>query len=159
MTRVNVVPVDELTNQHLMAEWREIPHMPKALARTLKSKAGFKPEKVADEYLLNTGHVYFFYNKLRFLEKRLRQIQCELLERGYNIDGQRRVKFDGFNPKFYNDYEPTPEARKINRERIYERLWARPHLYKYWNTPFTVAVENIGALICYRRKDDRDKAG
>ena len=151
MTRVNVVPVDELTNQHLMAEWREIPHVPKALARTIKSKAGFNPKKVASEYLLNTGHVYFFYDKLRFLEKRLRQIQCELLERGYNIDGQRIVKFDGFHPKFYNDYDPSPEARKINRARIYERLWTKPHLYKYWNTPFLDALKGAGPLQWYRR--------
>ena len=38
MTRINIVPVDELMDQHLIAEYREITMVPAALNRTLKSK-------------------------------------------------------------------------------------------------------------------------
>ena len=31
MTRINLVPVEELSNQHLMAEYRELPRIPNAI--------------------------------------------------------------------------------------------------------------------------------
>ena len=52
MTRINIIPVSELYDQHLIAEYREITMVPAALDRTLKSK-------IAQQYTLNKGHVYF----------------------------------------------------------------------------------------------------
>lgn len=64
MTRINLVPPSELTDQHLFAEFREIKMVPKALARSLK---GRRPrgvlEAIPKEFTLNTGHVMFFYDK------------------------------------------------------------------------------------------------
>ena len=37
MTRINIVPTEELSDQHLVAEYREIFMVGSALARTLKS--------------------------------------------------------------------------------------------------------------------------
>lgn len=56
MTRVNLVPVSELANQHLFAEFREIRHIPKALARSLKTQSVEKIlKKIPKEFTLNTG--------------------------------------------------------------------------------------------------------
>ena len=56
MTRVNLVPVGELANQHAFAEWREIRHIPKALARSLKTQSHEKIlKKIPKEFTLNTG--------------------------------------------------------------------------------------------------------
>jgi len=62
MTRINIIPVKELFDQHLIAEYREIIMVPAALSRTLKSKVGFDESKIEDRYTLNKGHVYLFYN-------------------------------------------------------------------------------------------------
>ena len=37
MTTINIIPVSELTDQHLIAEYREITMVPAALTRTLNS--------------------------------------------------------------------------------------------------------------------------
>ena len=74
MTRVNIIPVEELHDQHLIAEYRELTMVPAALNRTLKSKKGLDKTKIPENYTLNQGHVYFFYNKGKYLDKRYSQI-------------------------------------------------------------------------------------
>ena len=56
MTRINIVEPSELTDQHLIAEYREITMVPGSLKRTLVSKIGYKESKVPKKYTLNTGH-------------------------------------------------------------------------------------------------------
>ena len=63
MTRINIIPVEELMDQHLIAEYREITMVPVSLARTLSSKTGLDYKKISKSYTLNKGHVYFFYDK------------------------------------------------------------------------------------------------
>ena len=63
MTRINLVEPSELTDQHLIAEYREIFMVGGSLKRTLVSKVGYREDRVPKRYTLNTGHVYFFYNK------------------------------------------------------------------------------------------------
>ena len=41
-----------------------------SLRRTLLSKNGYNESKVPKKYTLNKGHVYFFYNKGKYLHKR-----------------------------------------------------------------------------------------
>lgn len=38
MTRLNLVPVAELSDQHLFAEWREIKMVPRSLARSVRAR-------------------------------------------------------------------------------------------------------------------------
>ena len=54
MTRINIIPVRELYDQHLIAEYREITMIPAALNRTLKSKNGLDKSRISDNYTLNT---------------------------------------------------------------------------------------------------------
>ncbi len=57
MTRINLIPVHELTDQHLMAEYRELPMIGASLKRTLSSKTGWSMSKVP---VLGTGTFYYF---------------------------------------------------------------------------------------------------
>ena len=122
MTRINVVPVQELSRQHLISEWRELP---RTFALAHKASLSSKPwtSKQPDKYILNTGHVLFFYDKLGFLADRHEKLTQEMLDRGYKpsyTDNLRDVWKD--IPKAYwKDYTPTEDALRINRERIKER--------------------------------------
>ena len=49
--------------------------------------------------------------------------------RGYTADRNRIVAFDGFDPRFYNDWTSTPEDDNIIHERIALRISEKPHLY------------------------------
>ena len=126
MTRINVVPIEELTDQHLFAEYREITRL---FPLSLKAnERGFKQDVY--EYVLGTGHVKFFYDKLGFIEIRYFKLKEELLLRGYNITLKDDiVHYRKLIPDMYNDYVPTVEAIKLSRARIQEKLDKRPDFY------------------------------
>jgi deoxyribonuclease (pyrimidine dimer) len=127
MTRINVIPVEELTQQHLAGEWKEICRV-FTLVRNLKdrgiNKYNFhKKIKQPSDYTLGTGHVYFFYTHLGYVLKRIDQLHKEMLARGYSPNRiPEHELIAGIDSFYLNDYNPTPEALQINRERIALRL-------------------------------------
>ena len=134
MTRINIVEPSELTDQHLIAEYREITMVPGSLKRTLVSKIGYKESKVPKKYTLNTGHVYFFYNKGKYLYKRYREIVIEMKLRGFNPDKNRKFPKDIFiDNNLYNDWTPTMEDYKVIQQRISEKIAIKPDWYRKTN--------------------------
>lgn len=119
MTRINLVPPQELCDQHLLAEHRELTRIPNAVA---KGKFSLKGQPI--DYKLGEGHVRFFFNKLGFLKKRYDLLHTECKARGFNVQyfWQNELPTD---PNLWLDYEPTEQALKANRERIAERMPAK----------------------------------
>ena len=131
MTRINIIPVSELHDQHLIAEYREITMVPAALNRTLNSKTGLIREKISKSFTLNSGHVYFFYDKGLYLDKRYTEIVSEMKSRGFNPDSNRVFPIDIFKDNdLYNDWTPTIEDQKLIRQRIQERINSKPDWYR-----------------------------
>ena len=134
MTRINIIEPSELTDQHLIAEYREITMVPGSLRRTLVSKIGYQKSKVPKKYTLNSGHVYFFYNKGLYLYKRYRQLVIEMKRRGFNPDKNRKFPKDIFiDNNLYNDWTPTMEDYKVIRQRIEEKIALKPDWYRKTN--------------------------
>ena len=130
MTRINIIPVSELTDQHLIAEYREITMIPAALTRTLNSKSGFIKKKIPDRFTLNTGHVYFFYDKGLYLYNRYDNIVEEMILRGFNPDLKRIFPKDIFPFELFNDWTPTIKEQEIVRSRIKEKIAMKPSWYR-----------------------------
>ena len=131
MTRINIIPVSELYDQHLIAEYREITMVPAALKRTLNSKKGLDQTKIPTNYTLNKGHVYFFYNKGAYLFKRYQEIISEMKNRGFNPDVNRKFPKDIFiDNNLYKDWKPNLEDLKIIRQRIEFKIKIRPNWYR-----------------------------
>lgn len=127
MTRINVVAPESLTRQHLLSEIRELPRV-MTLAR--KSTQDYRnryqwalrkhPPK---HYVLGTGHVNFFVDKIAFLNKRYKALCNEWRNRGYNINQvEEKDLLEGIDSSFLNDYDVTQEAITLNTQRINERL-------------------------------------
>lgn len=126
MTRINCIPVQELTREHLVAEYRELPRI-FSLARKAYER-GERPDDPRNptEYRLGTGHVRFFYNKLAYLRERHDQLCDEMELRGYATN-LRGCWFDHATPdwqEWWDDWEPDQVAMAINRGRIADRLAA-----------------------------------
>ena len=130
MTRINIIPVSELKDQHLIAEYREITMVPAALKRTLNSKIGLRYEKISKEYTLNTGHVYFFYNKGLYLNNRYQEIIEEMRLSEFNPDPKRRFPKEVFPNELYNDWMPSLNEQKVIRQRIEEKINMKPEWYR-----------------------------
>ncbi len=133
MTRINIIPVSELTDQHLIAEYREITMVPAALNRTLNSKIGFQKEKVKKKFTLNSGHVYFFYDKGKYLNNRYKEIIDEMKKRGFSPDPNRKFPKEVFPKDLYNDWKPNKEDQKIIKKRLKEKIDLKPDWYRKTN--------------------------
>ena len=134
MTRINIVEPSELTDQHLIAEYREIFMVGGSLNRTLNSKVGYRESKVPKRYTLNSGHVYFFYNKGKYLHNRYKELIDEMKKRGFNPDKSRVFPTKVFKDNgLYNDWMPNINDYKIIRQRIEERISAKPNWYRKTN--------------------------
>ena len=124
MTRINCIPVEELTNLHLLAEYREMPRISsliwkwydKTYSATLNT---FVHPTIPRAYCLGAGHVKFFYNKGLYLQKRFEAIVQELTKRGYNL---QYTTYQAHPPDMNHDWVPTIHDQNINRMRIQERL-------------------------------------
>lgn len=125
MTRINVVPVEELCDQHLLAEHRELTRIPNAVARGRFSLAG-QPS----DYKLGEGHVKFFFNKLQFLKVRYALLQAECTRRGFNVSSRWPSNLPT-DPRFWLDYVPTQQALQANRHRIAIRMPAKARFTKH----------------------------
>jgi len=125
MTRINVVPVEELTNMHLLGEYKEITRLPNYLKRSLNRKKPFSFDEIPSRYTLGKGHVKFFYNKMMWLQTRYVELADEMERRGMSPKRLHEHLFLSVPKKFYNDYKPDKAAMEINRERILDRLNAK----------------------------------
>ncbi|HET8686561.1 MAG TPA: pyrimidine dimer DNA glycosylase/endonuclease V [Methanosarcina sp.] len=117
MTRINVVPVEELCDQHLFAEFRELTRIPNGiLAGKLKTDYSDRPT----DYTLGKGHVKFFTDKLDWLFDRYNELYWEFRHRNYNVvfvwPSDNALTVGWFN------YHPTHKALSINKARILERM-------------------------------------
>ena len=131
MTRINIVEPTELTDQHLIAEYREIFMVAGSLHRTLMSKLGYVESKVPVQYTLNKGHVYFFYNKGKYLHKRYNMLIDEMKYRGFKPNRNRVFPKKIFvDNGLYKDWIPHVEDYKIIRQRIKERIATKPDWYR-----------------------------
>lgn len=123
MTRINCVPVEELTDKHLGAEYRELPRLFGQIQKAIERGEQPDDPRNPTEYKLGKGHTRFFYNKVGWLCERFHQLVDECKKRGrvVNFPHNPNYVFD-FSIEWWNDWQPTPEALELNRQRIQERL-------------------------------------
>ena len=129
MTRINLVHPAELSDQHLMAEYRELPRMVSFIQAWIDKGC---PEVTQLTYTMGKGHMKFFLNKSQWLTQRHARLVEELLHvRRFNISNQDRLlipvsPFENYPTFTYTD-------NQISKERIKEKLRLRPTFYKWTN--------------------------
>lgn len=116
MTRINVgISPKELSNQLLLAEHRELKRIPNCI------KVGrFNLSNIPEKFTLGTGHVSFFYNKLKYLQNRYSKIYSECVKRNLNVQNFSD-SFSGINEYFFGDYVETERDRNILLKRFEEK--------------------------------------
>jgi deoxyribonuclease (pyrimidine dimer) len=128
MTRINLVDPSELTDQHLIAEYRES-RLLVANMRRIFALSGPDKKKIPASFTLNKGHVLFFKDKGMYIHKRYQQLIGEMLNRGF--EPQFLTLDTSVWPSgFFNDWTPTERDKDIVRERIALRISQRPGWYR-----------------------------
>ena len=121
MTRINVVPVSELSDQWLIAEYRELPRV---------LKGSFSILGAPKQYKLNKGHIKWARYFGQFTSNRFNQIIQEMRYRGFKINFSSSL--DPYLTKeIKNDYTPNLSDLKVNRERLIAKYNQKPDFYRW----------------------------
>lgn len=115
-----------LTDQHLIAEYREL-FIP---VGQLKKLNWISKSPIPDTFRLGKGHITFWRDKQLYLKRRHEAIVREMLVRGFN-PSMSFYDLDTIPAEFLNDWFPTRDDSLLIRERIIERLLQKPEWYRY----------------------------
>ena len=126
MTRINVISVKELSDQWLLAEYRELP-------RVIKQDINIKDAPIS--YCLGKGHMKWARCHIAFLLIRYKDICDEMIYRGFKINYPYRDLID-WTYKFVDhslicNYIPTTLDLTINYTRLIEKYKQKPNFYKW----------------------------
>ena len=139
MTRINLVPVEELSDQHLIREYNELPRCIKQDINTMDA-----PEK----YTLGKGHMKWAKKHSAFLIDRYKELCEEMKFRGFttNYPYENLYAQYYFNTLVCNDkyYEPYFEDILVSRNRIIEKYLLKPTWYRWTkrNKPYYLENDN-----------------
>ncbi len=131
MTRINLIPVEELSDQHLMAEYRELPRIVNGVLEEKFTSVNRSPH-----YKLGTGHVIFFTDKIIFLAERYHRIFRELKYRGFELNpeftpGDMLEKIKRRSYREDTQYVFSAQEVDLSRRRIIEKITQKPLWYKW----------------------------
>lgn len=136
MTRINsAIPVRCLTDEHLLAEHREIKRLPYCLRRAVESGS---VKRIPQAFILGHGHVLFFLNKMEFARRRYRDIYVECHIRNFHVEDYEENFVTDIPDGYSGDHTPTSEERRLLVERITERIMlSRKKAWHYHSKPIT----------------------
>ncbi len=138
MTRINSsINVRYLTDEHLLAEHREIKRLPSVYKKRLDSGKGFKDDPM--KFTLGKGHVLYFVSQGAYTAGRYLSIYEECLNRGFNVENY----FNNWNVYnsddtdfIQNDHIPSIEEHEMVVERITDRLLnTKKECWHYYGKP------------------------
>ena len=108
MTRINsAIPVKCLTDEHLLAEHREIKRLPYCLKKAIISGS---INKITAKFTLGKCHVLFFLDKMSFVLGRYSEIYYELIHRGFDVQDYSD-NWKGIDSKYFNNHNCNLEEK------------------------------------------------
>ena len=120
MTRINAsISPRKLTDEHLLAEHREIKRMAYYAKETIKS-GGIK--NAPSSFTLGNGHILFLVDKQEYIYNRCHELFQECRRRGFNVTNYWENWIGIDDVRYWKRYEPTEEDNRIIRERIKDRI-------------------------------------
>ena len=123
MTRVNCIPVTELSDEHLLAEWHELPRVVTMVENQIETHGTIKP--VPSCYRMSVGHMQFFADKCAWIVLRMFALHKELVNRGVNADRQHAQSIFNRVSKLpqtiTNNWTPNAGDLSVNLIRLIER--------------------------------------
>lgn len=126
MVRINIINPRYLADQHLVAEYNEI----LMLLGYVERSPELNIKKIPGKYKLGTGHILFFKNKLKYLDKRFIIIKKEMKKRGFS--GNLKIDLSSFRKNLVNDWKPTNKDKEIIKERLIYKINLKPNYYRYY---------------------------
>jgi deoxyribonuclease (pyrimidine dimer) len=116
MTRINAaIQPEELPTKLLLAEHRELKRIPNCI-----KKGRYSLQGIPEQFKLGSGHVKFFYSRLKYLQKRYEALYGECVKRNLNVTYFGDA-FSDLPVDLFNDWHPNGCVRLLLIDRIHER--------------------------------------
>lgn len=115
-----------LTDQHLRAEYRELPIV-QGFLRRYKYRLKSIPPKI---FTLGKGHILFFTDKMKYLHRRHELVRIEARKRGFSCN-TLQIVLDEIPNHLQNDYTPTAQDAQLLMYRITQKLYLKPLWYRF----------------------------
>ena len=126
MVRINLIKPKFLADQHLIAEYNEI----LMLFGYVRKHPHTHFEDIPKNYRLGQGHILFFKNKLKYLEKRFELIKKEMRKRGFCC--LKKIDFENIDKNLINDWKPFDSDAEIIKSRLRDKINLKPNYYRYY---------------------------
>lgn len=124
MTRINIIPPILLCNQHLKAEWTELPRAIDKAAKRVNKRKSFSD--VPKNFTMGRGHETFFFNKQTYLINRFESVRDEMLRRGMNVNDEWFWKWKAVYADLpcwlKHNWQPSMKDKHILVNRLVSRL-------------------------------------
>lgn len=125
MTRINLINPVTLSDQHLIAEYNELPRI-----FTYAKKYPIIDDNFPKSFRLGIGHVKFFKNKLLYLYNRFNLIKKEMDKRVFYNDV--KIDLSLYPNKLRNDWIPILTDYYIIIKRLKEKINLKENYYRYY---------------------------
>lgn len=140
MTRINLIDVSIMTDQHLLAEYRELPRIVNDWKKRYSDIKFYKA--IPNKFCLGQGHVKFFRNKIQFLIQRYGLIVGELLKRNFAVK-QTSIVDNEISHLLSIDvnqitWKPSNEDIEISQQRITEKIKQKPKFYRFYGSSILI---------------------
>ena len=142
--RCNIVSPVILTDQHLIAEKRELRMIPPLFEKRRKKLGSKMFRDIPGKCVLGQGHMLFWTNKLAYLSIRFDMIVNEMKYRGFNPDPSITLGVTQEMIDCSVIWTPSRDDEKLLKSRIYERIMAKPDWYRFRGKPISIEwIEDI----------------
>lgn len=128
MTRINLIPVAELSDQHLIREYNELPRC---------IKQDINTDDAPRIYKLGGGHMKWGKKHSTFLLNRYMQLCDEMIYRGFKVNYPYLNLYEYYEStvedKNKNWYDVSSEDIELSRDRIIEKIEKKFDWYRWTN--------------------------
>ena len=134
------IPVENLSDEHLFAESRELKMLP-----SLYKRIGITKSKIPQKFTLGKGHMLFFYLKHNYTLSRYKLVLNECIKRGIKVKDEswRWEVYEGIKDNWIEEgFE-----KELLIERIIEKTKSSPKKYFHYNHKRISKDELINILI------------
>lgn len=133
--RCNLVCPWVLTDQHLMAERRELRMIPPLLKKRVDSGKHTTLD-IPPRFTLGKGHMLFWLDKMLYLSKRYGILTVEMTRRGFKPDTSLTFDLECATlTGMANDWVPQSKDFDIIVTRLHERVMEKLGWYRYCGEP------------------------
>lgn len=115
-----------LADQHLIAEYRELP----MLIGSLEYWNWDIKTPIPVKFKLGNGHMNFLKKKLLYIKKRHNSVIQEMIKRNFKCDSLT-IDLTNIDNSFCGDWIPNEEDSLLLRQRIEWKLRNKPNYWRY----------------------------